>query len=335
MRNAGRQQSKGASSSKLQPEWLAGLDIGGTKIEVLIVDGELNQKARVRRPTDTRSTSHLLESINLAYCEALQKADGPNQPVSRVGLAVPGLVDPETGQVHLAVNLNLDSYALGEALSAEFGVPTVLENDVRAAAVGSHYYIRQNESLQHLAYLSIGTGIAAGLILNGRLFRGANGMAGEIGHIIVEPGGFRCGCGAYGCLEAMAAGPAVARFGREILAPTQGDGPITAEAVYRAASEGEPEAQEIIRRVSGYLSWAIQLLIMTYDVEKVVLGGGVTRSGAAFLNPILKEMAKLRSSTALAKTMLPDSKIALLPAGYNAGVWGAILLAQQAALDNA
>ena len=104
--------------------------------------------------------------------------------------------------------LRQGSKTAGE-LAEAFGAPTTLENDVRAAAVGAYRLVRVREEVRHLAYLSVGTGIAAGVMLDGRLYRGANGMAGEIGHTIFEPGGYRCGCGMPGCLEAVAAGPAV------------------------------------------------------------------------------------------------------------------------------
>jgi predicted NBD/HSP70 family sugar kinase len=126
-------------------------------------------------------------------------------------------------------------------------------------------------------------------------------------------------------LEAVASGSAIARLGRELI--PEASEPITAEMVYRAASEGHEKSISIIRQVSHYLARAIQLLIMTYDVEKVVLGGGVTRSGPTFLDPILAELARLRSLSSLAAAMLEDEKVALLPADYNAGTWGAITLA--------
>ncbi len=175
-----------------------------------------------------------------------------------------------------------------------------------------------------MAYLSIGTGIAAGVILNGQLYRGANGMAGEIGHITIDPAGERCACGQIGCLETIAAGPAIVRQ-----AERAGWVVTHAGEVYAAAQNGHPLAQAIINRVSESLSRALQWLVMTYDVEKLVLGGGVTSAGTAFLEPIFQALARLRADSPLAQALLPDTKLSLLPTGFNAGAWGAIALAQQ------
>ena len=154
-------------------------------------------------------------------------------------------------------------------------------------------------------------------------------MAGEIGHVIMEPGGYRCGCGMPGCLEAVAAGPAVARLGQQQMASAHDGEPITTRAVYAAAKRGDASARRIVSQISVYLARAIQLLIMAYDVDKVVLGGGVSRSGEAFLSPILAALAELRSQSDLARAMLSEEKILLLPADYSAGAWGAIMLARQ------
>ena len=154
-------------------------------------------------------------------------------------------------------------------------------------------------------------------------------MAGEIGHATVEPNGVLCNCGLHGCLETVIAGPAIARQANEMMV---GEGthnsPLTAKDVYLAASNGDPMALQIVNRVSHHLSRTIQWLIMSYDVEKVVLGGGVASAGAAFLNPILQELSQLRAQSPLAASMYGAEKIMLLPEGFNAGTWGAILLAQ-------
>ncbi len=159
-------------------------------------------------------------------------------------------------------------------------------------------------------------------------------MAGEIGHMIVEPDGPRCVCGSRGCLEALAAGPAIARLGR-LTARRSGDSllrdypSITAGAVYQAARAGDPAAQEVTRKVGRYLALSIQQLVMTYDVERIVFGGGVSREGEAFLQPILNELERLRQDSALAREMLQPGMIGLLPRDYEAGAWGAVALASR------
>lgn len=305
--------------------WI-GLDIGGTKTEVLVVDGNEQIIGQAVAPTDIRSPEQLVAGVIAAAQQALTQANEDMANVAALGVGVPGQIQQDTGVVALAVNLNLINYPLGPILSQQLGKPCYLENDVRAAAVGAYHSAlsTQHSVLSHLAYLSIGTGIAAGLILNGQLYRGANGMAGEIGHIALAPEGERCACGQIGCLETIAAGPAIVRQAEQA-------GLTVAHAgeVYAAAKAGHAQAQSIVNRVSESLSRALQWLVMTYDVEKLVLGGGVTSAGTAFLEPIFQALARLRADSPLAQAMLPDAKLSLLPAGFNAGAWGAIALAQQ------
>ena len=159
-------------------------------------------------------------------------------------------------------------------------------------------------------------------------------MAGEIGHIVIEPNGPRCNCGMYGCLEAMASGPAIALQATQEVASGQDTtlrnlSRISAQDVFQAAESNDPVAQRIIRRASAYLSRAIHGLVMAYDVEKVVLGGGVSHAGEALLKPIFAGLAEMRSISDLARTMLPEEKTILLPKSYHAGSWGAIELALQ------
>jgi len=310
-----------------------GLDIGGTKTETMVLDQQHQVHSRVSNPTDTTNPERVLASVTQTVYEALHLAKATPQQIQVIGVGIPGLVNPQTGVVRQAVNLNLDSYPLGPALTAEFNTPCFLENDVRAAAIGAYEYINRTESVTHIAYLSIGTGISAGLILDGRLYRGVNGMAGEIGHTIVEPDGVQCVCGTYGCLETVIAGPAIVRQAlaadRTIGAPLSLD-EITAGHVYAAAQAGNKAAQQVIQYVSRTIGRTIQWLIMSYDVDKVLLGGGVSRDGDAFLQPILQELSHLRKQSTLARELLLDEKVALIPQEYNAGVWGAIRLAQQA-----
>jgi glucokinase len=315
-----------------QFQYLVGLDVGATKIEAIAVDEELRVHTHMTLSTDASNQTGAANSILDAVSAVLASVDGNARNVLAIGLGVPGQI--RNGVVELAVNLKMKSFPLGEMLFSKLGIPVVLENDVRTATLGAYQHIVEREPINSLAYLSIGTGIAAGVILDGKLYRGSNGMAGEIGHLMIEPDGPRCNCGAYGCLEAVAAGPAYTVQAQRLLQTGQPSllrdfDPLTAQIIYLAALKDDPIAQQIVQKISVYLSRAIQLLIMTYDVEKVVLGGGVSHDGDLFLKPILAELAGLRAQSELANIMLPDSKIALMPSTYNAGLWGAIALARQ------
>lgn len=305
--------------------WI-GLDIGGTKTEALVVDAQMGVLSRVRASTDTADPECLLAGTIQLIRRALAQANGAVSQVGGIGIGIPGLVERETGVVRLAVNLNLTAYPLGAAVTAALGVLCAVENDARIATLGVHRWLNEQQPVRHVAYVSIGTGIAAGVVLDGRLYRGAHGMAGEIGHVIVDPTGSVCSCGARGCLETIVAGPAIARQYAEAAGLRA---PMTAETVFQAYQAGDAVAQQVMGRVSQALSRALQWLIMTYDVEKVVLGGGVTAAGAAFLDPVLAELAQMRAQSALAQEMLAAHKFVVLPSDFNAGTWGAVALAQQ------
>jgi glucokinase len=304
----------------------AGLDIGGTKTAALIVDEIGRPLAEAVCPTDVSSPAHLVDSAVAAVDMAITEAGADRSQLVAAGVGVPGQVNAVQGLVRLAVNLNLNHpFPLADALRSALGVPVALENDVRAAAWGAYHWLRHTEPIDSLAYLSIGTGIAAGLVLNGCLYRGAHDMAGEIGHISVDPAGPRCNCGAYGCLEAMAAGPAIAAYAAELFPDSRQ--PVTTRDVFRRAMQGDEPARRVIERVSYFYARAVYLLVMTYDVEKVVIGGGVTGAGQAFEEPFLQALANLRADSDLAAAMLPGDLTKLMPAGQNAGLMGAVLIA--------
>ncbi len=303
-----------------------GLDVGGTKTAALIVDEAGHPLGQAVRPTQTGSPQSLVSGLRATIDEALRDARRPLDDLVAAGVGIPGQVDPTSGTVRLAVNLNLtEPYPLRDVLQETLGIPVALENDVRAAAWGAYHWAGQSAPLSSLAYLSIGTGISAGLILDGHLYRGAHGMAGEIGHIPLDATGPRCVCGSYGCLETFAAGPAIAASAAARLA---GDGHVpTTNEVYALAAGGHPAATEVVERAARYLARAIYLLVMTYDVEKVVLGGGVTRAAGAFERPLRRAMDNLRADSPLALSMMPDEKVVIIPPDYNAGVMGAVFLA--------
>ena len=310
---------------------LVGVDVGGSKIAVLVVDHDVRVLARRVAATAAGAPDHAADEIAAVVTAALEDAGGTIQQIAAIGVGVPGRVDPLTGTVTLAVNLGWSDLPLGARLEERFGRPCVVENDVRAAALGLHRR-RVVGDVDDMAYLAVGTGVSAGVVLDGRLHRGARGLAGEIGHVIVEPDGVRCACGQCGCLETLVSGSAIARLAREAIETgrpttmTLAAAP-TAIEVYRAAASGDPLATEIADAVGRRLAWAIHLLVMTYDVERVVLGGGVSHAGETFERPIQRELDRMRDASALAREQLSPEIVELLPPGADAGAWGAVVIA--------
>ncbi len=289
---------------------LVGVDIGGSKIAVLVVDRDARVLARNVAPTAAGAPERAVDEIAAVVGSALADAGATTDDIAALGVGVPGRVD------HLP---------LGARLEAAFGRPCVVENDVRAAALGLHRR-RVVGPIDDLAYLAVGTGVSAGVVLHGRLHRGARGLAGEIGHVIVDPGGALCACGQHGCLETLVSGSAIARIATERGLGTA----ATSVDVYHAAASGDPLATEIADAVGRRLAWAVHLLVMAYDVERVVLGGGVSHAGETFVLPIQRELDRMRAASALAREQLTPEIVELLPPGADAGAWGAVVIAATA-----
>jgi glucokinase len=311
---------------------LVGVDVGGSKIAVLVVDGDLEIRGRLVVPTPVGSPETAADHIATTVAAALETARAGVERVAAVGVGVPGRVDPENGVVSLAVNLGWQRLPLRDQLELRLGVPCAIENDVRAAAAG----IRERRLLgevEDFVYLSVGTGISAGVVLGGQLYRGTRGLAGEVGHIVVDADGPICSCGLRGCLEMLASGPAIARLADDAIrsgrqstlatCPT-----ITAIDVHAAAAAGDALAAEIVADAGRALARAIHGLVMTYDVERVIVGGGVAGAGRPFLASIETALDATRASSELAAEMLEPGIVELLPDGSDTGAWGAITVAR-------
>lgn len=314
---------------------LVGVDVGGSKVAALVASADLQPCGRYSTNTAVGDPVGAADAITAAVDAALADAGSTRADLAAVGVGVPGRVDPSIGTVSLAVNLGWHELPLGRQLADRLGLPVALENDVRTAAQGI-YRRGVLGGVEDLAFLGIGTGISAGIVLGGRLHRGGRGMAGEIGHIVLDPTGPLCACGLRGCFEALAAGPGVARRARELLAEGQPSvlearaGPTAAD-VFRAAADGDELAISIADEVGRHVARAVHELVMAYDVEVVVLGGGVAGAGDAFLGPILRALDHLRSASPLAREVLRPGVVHLLPADSDAGAWGAVVLAADAA----
>ena len=315
--------------------FVAGVDVGGTKVAVLLVAADGTTLARAVRPMTSRSAPDGIEPIVAAIRAALDAAGATDGTLVAIGVGVPGRVEPD-GVVRLAANLGWRDVPLAARLTAEFGVPCAVGNDVRSAASG----LLDHEvagGIRNLAYVAVGTGIGAGLVLDGRLHLGTRGMAGEIGHVVVDPDGAVCTCGQRGCLETVASGPAVARRAAEALAAGRPSvlataDPLSAKAVYDAAAGGDALACAIVDEVGRALARAIAALVLTCDLELVLLGGGVAGAGSVFLDPILAHLAEMRAGSPVVAEMIPAGTVRSLPSVFDAVAWGGVALARALAL---
>jgi predicted NBD/HSP70 family sugar kinase len=299
-----------------------GIDIGGTKTDAVAIDADGRVAHELRLPTGFGDDAVLATSV--AAVEGLARAAGRTlESFTSIGIGVPGTVDVASGRVEHAVNLGLSGLDLGRELEARLGRRVHVENDVNAAALGAFSLLGRTAS-QSMAYLNLGTGLAAGLVLGGRLWRGSRGVAGEIGHIPVDPAGPLCPCGQRGCLELMASGSAIARQW-----PT--DEPKPVRALFAAADAGDTLAIEVRARLVDNVAAAVRLLVLTVDVDDVVIGGGLSSLGDVLLGEVRGVLERWAAdSEFLASLQLPD-RVALVPDGFNAAAIGAALVGEAAA----
>lgn len=303
-----------------------GFDVGGTKTDAVVVapsgardtDAAHPQiVARVRRATGWGADA-VVTTILDAVDELASAVGVPAAAFTSLGVGMPGQVAPGSAVVTHAVNLGIDDLDLGLALGPRLGIPVRAENDVKAAAVGASA-LRGAEALPSMAYLNLGTGIAAGFVHRGRLWRGVHGSAGEVGHISVDPAGPLCRCGQRGCIEAFSGGAAVAeRWSRPAALPVRD--------VFDAADAGDPLAIELRRGLAYGVASAIRVIVLSADVDVVVLGGGVTALGDRMLRPVLAELDTSAAASPFLRSLRLSDRVDLLPSGSPAAALGAAIL---------
>ena len=294
-----------------------GIDIGGTKTEAVVVAADGSVLESVRLPTGFGPEAVIAST--LAAVDALTAASGRGTAdFTTVGVGIPGAVDAATGRVSHAINLGLEQLELGADLTALLGRPVRVENDVNAAALGA-FHLFDQPATASMAYLNLGTGLAAGLVLAGELWRGARGGAGEIGHILVDPAGPLDLDGQHGGLEVVASGSGIARqWGR-------GNGNAVS-AVLDAAEGGDEAAVEIRRRLFEGVAASVRILVLTVDVDLVVVGGGISSLADRIMGGVGEVFARWSSQSPFIDSLGLAERIRILPAGAPVAALGAAYL---------
>ena len=308
-----------------------GIDIGGTGIQVGVVDGE--GRIIAKRSIVTRLDIPFSEQIaQMAQCvlDTLGDADMPLSEVRSIGAGIPGIADPKTGVIPFCTNLRWHNVPFREEFHKHIDKPLFIDNDATVAALAESV-AGVSAHTGSSVFLTLGTGVGSGIILGGKVWSGAHGVGGEIGHMILELDGESCTCGNRGCLERYCSATAIIRMARElvdkhpesqIMTACGGDpGKINAKMVFDAAREGDAVGAKVFRRYVSYLGQAIGSIINCLDPEIIVLGGGVSKAGAFLLDAVHQEVGK----TILYKSM-PFARIELAELGADAGIIGAAML---------
>lgn len=310
-----------------------GIDLGGSSTKWCSIDAASGELTTVRsRPTppDAAAVRHALEEI---IAEASGGEPG-TAGLRGVCIGTPGLVDEHGTILGEAVNLpGWGSELRAASLASTARVPVVVKNDTSLATL-AETRVGAARGCRDVVGIFIGTGIGGGLCIDGKLYEGVGGLAGEVGHVIVEPGGVRCPCGQAGCLERYSSASGLVRVCRELAsdydtplaaAARGADTPVTAHAIYEALKEGDPLAAAVHGSASSKLAGAIGMLINVLSPELIVLGGGVMRSGPPILEAVRSCLPELSLEHTRKRVALAQAEL-----GVHAGAIGAALYAREA-----
>ncbi|MDP2858438.1 MAG: ROK family protein [Bacillota bacterium] len=301
---------------------MVGVDVGGSHIAAGLFDG----REFIRRHHVAFAPGSVREDVVEAVAEASSRVT-PRQSRLPVGVGMPGVTSAD-GVVLLAPNLSLWDFPM-QARLRDLGLSAHVINDANAAAL-AEWHSGAGRGARSLICVTVGTGVGAGIVLDGQVLFGACGRGGEIGHMLVMPGGPECGCGTHGCLEALASGQAIARMGRQacsggdpVLLRLCSDDPRTLDAkmVFEAARAGSRAASQIVEQAAMWLGIALANVVSVVDPEVIIVGGGVALSGEEFLDAVSRSM----EASALCRIRMPA--VVRAHHGTDAGLLGAAVFA--------
>lgn len=303
------------------------MDLGGTNLRSTVVDndGKILYRAKRETPKNEEATK-IINTIVESAKDCYQTAESRKE-ISTIALVVPGTVDVENGIIIKAPNLPaLNNFNISEILEGELNLTCILENDANAAAIGENW-LGASRDFESSICVTLGTGVGGGIIIDGKVLRGIDGTAAEIGHICVEPFGAPCGCGSRGCFEQYASASAVVRLARELAEKYPGSvlkqaSSLIALDIYEAAKTGDKLALEVFHLQGFYLGIALAGLINVLNPEVIVIGGG-SAAGWDLFAPEMFEQIRVRAFRQPAER----AKIVLAECGDDAGILGAARLA--------
>jgi len=286
------------------PDFSIGVDLGGTNLRIAAVSGEGELLEKVTLGTQLAlGRDHVIDEM----CAAIQRLSGKYKATGEflgAGIGVPGLIDLQTGMMRKAANLpGWENYPARAEIERRLGLSkngarVVLENDARVAALGEQW-LGAARGVANMAVLTLGTGIGGGIVLAGKIWHGMNGMAGEFGHVTVEPEGYPCGCGNRGCAERYASASGLLRMAREAVArgeapslakAASSDAKFGAKSIYSLAIQGDEPARRILQSFGRYLGLLLATLVNVLNLEMYVIGGGVSSAWDAFAPTMFEEL---------------------------------------------
>ncbi|MFB6468389.1 ROK family protein [Cytobacillus sp. Hz8] len=302
-----------------------GVDIGGTKVAIAVVDADGKIIEQTKLPTDLSiSPRELIVRINEAIEHLIKKSYIEMEQMIGIGIGAPGPLDSRNGKITCPPNLpNWVDVPIVAWMNEKWKIPIRLENDANAAALAEKW-IGAGVGVNHFVYVTVSTGIGTGIIADGKLLHGRKGNAGDIGHTVIDPSFGKCTCGQYGCLESIASGTAIAKRGSDIMGRE-----LTTKEVFDLYQQKEGAIVELIDRIFRVLGVACVSIINTFDPEKIIIGGGVSNVGATLFNAIQDYVSQYALNPTGRTTEVVPAKLS-----QGAGVVGAAALCFEVMSDS-
>lgn len=308
-----------------------GIDLGGTNIAIGLVDE--NGKILTKDTTPTlgkRTADEIIDDMialaeKVLYASKYSKAD-----IKAIGIGCPGAVDNKKGSIIFTENIPFSNYPIFDKFKNHFDAPIHLENDANAAAYGE--YIINGDGASVFVAVTLGTGVGGGIIIDGKIFKGSNGIGAEIGHIPLVLGGVQCACGQKGCWEAYASATALINQTKIAIAQhpeslmkeiADKSNVINGRTAFDAAKQGDKAALEVVDRYTEYVAGGIVSVVNIFQPEKVVIGGGISKEGAYLIDPIIKYVRKYDYNQFFEPVKIETAKLL-----NDAGIVGAAMAAK-------
>ena len=314
---------------------ILGVDLGGTKILTAVTNSQGKMLSRDHSITPAKKGHEaVIQSILESAHRALDQAGVAISELGAIGVGAPGLSNPETGILFTSPNLpGWQDIPLRDIMQKRLGKKTFLINDANAAALGE-FYFGAARGARNFIYITLSTGIGGGIVIDGKIYTGAIGAAGEVGHMTIDDEGPICNCGNRGCWETLASGTALAREAKHrikegvrtsILEYAEGDiEKVTAQAIHSAAEQGDSLAKELIARTGYYVGVGLANLINIFNPELIIIGGGLSNIGDMLLEPAFKVAGERAYKEAFQAVRFASAEL-----GRNSGVLGAAAFALQ------
>lgn len=310
--------------------YIIAVDLGGTKIGLGLVTltGQILKSRTMATPVNSPAEK-VIQLIITEIKKLLAEAKAPLSKIKGLGIGAPGQILPEEGIVASSPNLpTWKNVQIKKPLERALKIPVFLDNDAKAATLGELYF-GAGLGKKNFLYVTISTGIGCGIVINGKIYRGAKNIAGEVGHMIIQPGGAKCGCGSYGCWETLASGTGFSRLAQEklkkyrrqtlLLKLTGGNiKKVDAKILDRAVRQNDPLAKKIWQEATTYLGIGFVNLVNIFNPSLIIVGGGLSQAGDLIFKPVRKIVRK-RAFSIAAKTV----KIVPARLKTNSGLLGA------------